>query len=114
MFNCDQSSIKQLIGILLDNAIKHSYKDKEILVTLTNKNNDIILKITNYGKEIPEESYEKIFERFYREDKARSREGNRYGLGLAIAKGIVTNHKGEISVKSEDNLTTFTISFKNK
>lgn len=114
IFNCDQSSIKQLIGILLDNAIKHSYKNKEILIALTNKNNDIILKVTNFGEEIPEKSYEKIFERFYREDKSRNRESNRYGLGLAIAKGIVTNHKGRISVKSKDNLTTFTVAFKNK
>lgn len=55
---------------------------------------------------------EKIFERFYRVDKARNRKDNRYGLGLAIAKNIVLLHKGKIKASSMDGITTFQVTFK--
>lgn len=113
-FNCDSNQLKQLISILLDNAIKHSFKKEEILIELTKKKELIILKVTNKGDNIPLEEQAKIFERFYRVDKARSRSENRYGLGLAIAKNIVELHHGKISVSSIDGLTTFQVEFKNK
>ena len=61
---------------------------------------------------IPKEIREKIFERFYREDESRNRDTNRYGLGLAIAKNIVENHNGKISVESEKGITTFKVVLK--
>ena len=70
------------------------------------------ISITNTGEAIKDGEEEKIFERFYRSDKARSRKENRYGLGLAIAKNIVINHNGIITAKSNDNKTTFKIVLK--
>ena len=74
----------------------------------------IILDIINNGKDIPDDECDKIFERFYRSDKSRNRETNRYGLGLAIAKNIVNNHEGQIKAFSKDNFTTFRVTFKQK
>ena len=68
--------------------------------------------VENEGEAIPKGEEEKIFERFYRVDKARSRKDNRYGLGLAIAKNIVLLHKGKIKASSMDGITTFQVTFK--
>lgn len=110
--NCNSNQMKQLTAILLDNAIQHSEKDGKITVTLEKEKNDIVLKVSNKGKEIPKEMQEKIFERFYRADESRNRDSNRYGLGLAIAKNIVINHNGKISVHSENQYTTFIVKIK--
>ena len=95
----------------MDNAIKHSKVKGKIEVSLKDSNN-IDLMVTNLGDEIPSGEEEKIFDRFYRIDKARNRNENRYGLGLAIAKNIVTLHKGTIKAYSKNGKTTFQISFK--
>ena len=109
---CDGDQIKQLVGILIDNAIKHSSIKGEIKVKLKKEKGNIVLTVTNKGEEIAKEDREKIFERFYRTDKSRNRNENRYGLGLAIAKNIVTNHNGEISADSENGYTTFKVIIK--
>ena len=111
-FRCDNDQMKQLMAILLDNAIKHSSKDGEIVVLLKKEKSDIMLVVKNKGEGIPKGSEEKIFERFYRADESRNRDENRYGLGLAIAKSIVTNHGGKISAHSENGYTTFQVIFK--
>lgn len=110
--NMNENSIKQLVEILLDNAIKHSKAQGKIQVFLKQKGYEIYLEVKNQGQSIPEGEEEKIFERFYRVDKSRSRADNRYGLGLAIAKNIAENHQGKISAKSNQGLTTFQIIFK--
>ena len=110
--NCNNSQIKQLVAILLDNAIKHSIERGEIQVLLKKQKSDIFLSVSNKGKDIPKNMQDKIFERFYRADESRNRDSNRYGLGLAIAKNIVENHKGKISVDSEKGITTFKVLFK--
>jgi len=110
-FSCDEEKISEVIGILLDNAIKHNYENENIKVELKSVKNQIILKVINKGKEIKKGDEERIFERFYRSDKSRNRKENRYGLGLAIAKKIIENHNGKITASSKDNITTFKITF---
>lgn len=107
----DEDSIKELVEILLDNAIKYSKKKGTINLYLK-KDGQIILLVENEGEAIPKGEEEKIFERFYRVDKARNRKDNRYGLGLAIAKNIVLLHKGKIKASSMDGITTFQVTFK--
>lgn len=107
----DEDSIKELVEILLDNAIKHSKKKGTINISLK-RDGQITLLVENEGEAIPKGEEEKIFERFYRVDKARSRKDNRYGLGLAIAKNIVLLHKGKIKASSMDGITTFQVTFK--
>jgi signal transduction histidine kinase len=109
---CSKDEIEKLVSIVIDNAIKHSYKDSAIKVSLNKDKNNINLEITNSGDPIKAGDEEKIFERFYRADKSRNRDANRYGLGLAIAKNIVTNHNGTIQAFSKDGKTTFKINFK--
>ena len=108
---CDPDNVKQLVAILTDNAIKHSSIDGEIIVRLKNSKG-INLEVINKGDPIPKGTEEKIFERFYRAEEARNRDSNRYGLGLAIAKSIVSNHNGEISASSCNGYTTFKVIFK--
>lgn len=109
---CNSSQMKQLVAILIDNAIKHSEANGEINIVLKKQKNEVLLTVSNKGKEIPKEIQEKIFERFYRADESRNRDTNRYGLGLAIAKNIVENHNGKISLESEKGITTFKVVLK--
>lgn len=112
MFKCSEDRIKELLAILLDNAIKHGKKKSIITVSLFKEKNNIVLSVQNEGEEIPVLERKKIFERFYRVDKARNRDENRYGLGLSIAKNIVNNHNGNILVDCKNGYTIFTVIFK--
>ena len=94
----DSTKLKQLIMILLENAIKYSEKDDFIEVCLNKKSGKIILNVTNSGNIISEEKAEHIFDRFYRADASRSQSPKGYGLGLSIAKNIVRIHEGEINL----------------
>lgn len=96
------SEIAQLITILLDNAIKYSYDEKEIEVLLEKKQKSIELSIINIGPEIPKEKETKLFDRFYRLEEDHNRESGGYGLGLSIAQQITTTHHGTLSVSTND------------
>lgn len=111
---CNQDSIKELISILIDNAIKYSDKKGNVKINLYKDNNDIILEVINKGVAIKEEDKEKIFDRFYKVDSSRNRKSNNYGLGLSIAKKIVELHNGKIEANSKDGYTTFKVALNQK
>lgn len=102
-FMGDIDKIKQVAAILIDNAIKHADDNGLVEVSIKKVGDKIHLEVFNSGAGIPEDQQAKIFERFYRYDESRSKETGGYGLGLAIAKSIIDEHKGKIKVKSEIN-----------
>ncbi len=103
----NSGQLKQLVSILLDNAMRHSAAPGEIKLNLTKEHGQARLSVINRGEEISKEQRELIFERFYRMDTARGEEDNHYGLGLAIAKAILTAHKGHIGVFCYDGFVEF-------
>lgn len=110
-YNGDEDDIRQLIVILLDNAIKNTNDNGEINVSLVKKKNGIKLVVQNTGEIIKREDIEHIFERFYTTDQSRS--SGSFGLGLSIARAIVEKNSGTIDVTSCDNEgTVFTIYLK--
>lgn len=105
IINGNADSLKELVTILVDNAIKYG-NGKKVQVSIKNKT----LKITDQGMGIGENDLPHIFDRFYRGDKARSHDG--YGLGLSIAKSIVESHNAKIKVESKLGIgTTFKVVF---
>ncbi|TEB06038.1 Sensor kinase CusS [Pelotomaculum schinkii] len=108
----DEGQLNQLAVILLDNACKYAGKSGTVTLTLKRLQESVLLTVSNTGAPIPVEHLNHIFERFYRSDSSRSREQGGYGLGLAIAKAIVENHRGRISVESSEKAgTTFSVNF---
>ena len=105
----NSTQLKQIVSILLDNAIRHSKGGGEVWLTLTKEHGFAKLSVINKGDEIPEEQRANIFERFYRVDAARNGEDKHYGLGLAIAKAITTTHKGNITVHCFDGFVEFRV-----
>lgn len=102
--SADELKLKQAIIIIIDNAIK--YSTDKIDVYLNENEHNTIIKVKDYGIGIPEYEIKNIFERFYRVDKARSRETGGTGLGLAIAKNIMKQHHGEIKISSTEGVGT--------
>jgi two-component system sensor histidine kinase CiaH len=112
MLHGSSEQIKQVVMILLDNAIKYSNPKGSISLTFKKRGHELALKVTNTGEGIPAEHLERIFDRFYRIDSSRARKLGGYGLGLAIAKSIVEQHKGKISAKSvPGEKTSFMVSW---
>ena len=101
--NGSSEQLKQLVMILLDNAVKYTPKSGDIKITLSRDSLDAVFTIRNTGEGISDEAQKQIFERFYREDKSRARESGGYGLGLAIARAIVDLCRGSIGVESIKN-----------
>lgn len=91
---------KQVVMILLDNALKYTNPNGSVDITLKKRHQNIILTVTNTGEGISEEHLERVFDRFYRTDPSRSRNQRGYGLGLAIAKAIINQHNGNIYAKN--------------
>ena len=107
----DQERLHQLVVILLDNAFKYTPEGGQVVATAVKTDKNIIFSVQDNGCGIAPENLPRVFDRFFRGDKARSRDKGGTGLGLAIAKWIVDKHKGKITVESEPGKgTTFTVS----
>jgi two-component system phosphate regulon sensor histidine kinase PhoR len=108
MVNCSEEIIvkansrllKQAIGNLLDNAIKYSEPGKAVEVEATGNTDEVVIRVSDHGNGIAPEHLSRLFERFYRVDKGRSRELGGTGLGLAIVKHITQAHGGRVTVES--------------
>ena len=106
----NSSLLVQAVSNLIDNAIKYSEERSSISVKALQKGTSVIIEVKDNGCGIPQEHISRIFERFYRVDKGRSRDLGGTGLGLAILKHIVLAHGGHISVESKPGKgSTFTI-----
>ena len=91
---------EQVVIILMDNAVKYSLERKEIIVSLSKGEEHVEIAVQDFGMGMTEEDRKKVFSRFYRVDKARSRERGGNGLGLSIAKELTESYNGEISVST--------------
>jgi two-component system, OmpR family, phosphate regulon sensor histidine kinase PhoR len=111
----DPYRLKQVFINLISNAIVYTPKGGDVTISVTEGKEKVVVAITDNGIGISEEELPRIFERFYRVDKARSRNSGGTGLGLAIVKHIIEAHEGKIEVDSEANKgTTFTVSLYKK
>nr|WP_277717584.1 HAMP domain-containing sensor histidine kinase [Priestia flexa]WEZ10310.1 HAMP domain-containing sensor histidine kinase [Priestia flexa] len=107
----DEEKLTQLMYILLDNGIKYTTPQGHVKVLIKQRTNAVEIRVADTGVGIHKDEQKRIFDRFYRADKSRSRQMGGHGLGLAIAKWIVDMHKGTIKVESEpEKGTTFRIS----
>jgi two-component system phosphate regulon sensor histidine kinase PhoR len=108
--NINAPLLEQALVNLIDNAIKYSAEKGRIRFTATGEPSSIMIQVQDWGSGIPQEHLPRLFERFYRVDKARSRKLGGTGLGLAIVKHIIQAHNGQISVSSAPGKgSTFTI-----
>jgi len=106
----DRDRLREVIVTLLDNAVKYTPSGGHVAVRVARHHRKAVITISDTGVGIPAESLAHIFERFYRVDKARSRDEGGTGLGLAIARTIVEAHGGDIHIESQPNAgTTVTI-----
>lgn len=107
----DEQKARQLVEILLDNAIQHTTTQRCVELSLRKVKGKIQLVVRNQGKAILRGEEEKIFARFYRSDKAHGHQDNHYGLGLAIAQDIARVHDARITAESQDGWTEFVVNF---
>jgi two-component system sensor histidine kinase SenX3 len=112
LINGDHFQLVSAVSNLVDNAVKYSDKDDLVTVSLTTVDGSVEVQVADQGIGIPMASLDRIFERFYRVDRARSRGTGGTGLGLSIVRHVVTNHGGEVNVRSrEGEGSTFILRF---
>jgi len=111
VINGNRNQIYELIYNLCDNAIRYNRENGSVKIITGDDNEHPFVKVADTGIGIPEKHHKRVFERFYRVDKSRSKETGGTGLGLAIVKHIIERHGGEISLESSEQGTTFTARF---
>jgi len=111
VINGNRNQIYELIYNLCDNAIRYNRENGSVKIMTGDDNEHPFVKVADTGIGIPEKHHKRVFERFYRVDKSRSKETGGTGLGLAIVKHITERHGGEISLESSEQGTTFTARF---
>ncbi|CDZ98965.1 Alkaline phosphatase synthesis sensor protein PhoR [Jeotgalicoccus saudimassiliensis] len=106
----DKDRLGQIVLNLVANAVNYTSDNGEIFINVEERTSKVVISVRDTGMGIPEESLDRLFERFYRVDKARSRHSGGTGLGLAIVKHLVESHDGKIFVKSVEGVgSTFTV-----
>ena len=98
-----------MIGNVVDNAVKYSDEDKEILIEIRKEDEFLNLKISNYGDEISSVEIQKIFNNFYRVNRAGGIDSKGCGLGLAIVKKIIELHSGSVLFSSDSGLNSISL-----
>ena len=102
-YHGDESMIRQLISLMMDNAMKYSSEHGDINVTLKNdRMKRVLITIENSVDSIEKGNHDELFERFYRSDKSRNSKTGGFGIGLSVCEAIVTAHKGHIHAESTD------------
>ena len=111
-FRANQEHITQLISVLMDNAVKYTNDNGNVFVSLEGNNKRIKLQFKNTCQQLPPAPPDKLFNRFYRTDEARTQKHGGYGIGLSVAQSITETYKGRISAEYENgNTIVFTICF---
>lgn len=105
----DPDKLARVFNNILKNAISYSYPNTAIEIRAAQEANVVRISFANSGRTIPKQKLETIFDKFYRLDDARSTNTGGAGLGLAIAREIVTTHGGTITAESENQRTVFTV-----
>lgn len=107
------SQLRQLVSILLDNALSHGTGDT-IGLSLHNEHHSAVIKVSNESEELSKEQITHLFDRFYRTDESRTDTGSHYGLGLSIAQAVTEAHGGKIHAEYKDGRVIFTVSLPKK
>lgn len=102
VFDADENSLVSIVTNLYDNAVKYSPENSDINISLSEKNKEIILRISDQGSGIPEDRYKLIFEKFYRIQDEETRSAKGTGLGLYITRHFTEQHKGKIKVSKNN------------
>lgn len=110
-FHGEEALIRQLLSLLLDNAMKYSDESGQISLCLKKAGKGIEIAVANTTHQIERGKLDILFERFYRPDSSRSSQTGGHGIGLSVAKSIVTAHKGKISARSDDGKSIVVTAF---
>lgn len=111
MINGNRNQLYELVYNLCDNAIRYNRPEGKVKITVEDSGDNAIVKVADTGIGIPEKHRSRVFERFYRVDKSRSKETGGTGLGLAIVKHIAEHHGGSVTLESSNKGTTFIVKF---